>query len=83
MTMPDSPSVARVYCPGCDPEADPTTEILDLRWCEAHTPRRDGAADEQVTSVSYLSGSSESGGEDNRAWCDFLHRKKTLLRGPA
>jgi hypothetical protein len=73
--MPDTPSVARVYCPGCEPEADPTSEILDLRWCEPHSPMRDGVDDTVVTAAAYLSGSAEAGGDDNRAWCALFHRR--------
>ena len=29
----DTPSLGRTYCPGCEPETDPTSEILDVRWC--------------------------------------------------
>ena len=71
----DTPSVARVYCPGCEPEADPTSEILDLRWCEPHSPMRDGVDDTVVTAAAYLSGSAEAGGDDNRAWCALFHRR--------
>lgn len=73
--MQDTPSVARVYCPGCEPEADPTSEILDLRWCEPHSPLRDGVDDTVVTAAAYLSGSAEAGGDDNRAWCALFHRR--------
>lgn len=72
--LPDSPVIARAFCPRCEPEADQTTEILDTRWCETHAPRRDGLDDEAVIYGNYLSGSAESGGDENRAWCDFLHR---------
>ena len=48
-------------------------EILDVRWCESHSPTRDGADDEVVTASAYLSGSAEAGGDDNRRWCDILH----------
>ena len=71
--LPDTPSVARCYCPSCEPDADPTLEILDVRWCELHTPARDGADDEAVTAAAFLSGSAEAGGDDNRRWCEILH----------
>jgi hypothetical protein len=71
----DTPSIARLYCPGCEPEADPTSEILDVRWCEAHSPVRGGADDEVVSAAAYLSGSSEAGGDDNRRWCELFHRR--------
>ena len=71
----DTPSVARMYCPGCEPEADPTLEILDVRWCESHSPVRGGLDDEVVVAAAYLSGSSEAGGDDNRRWCQLFHRR--------
>src|SRR3982074_3628530 len=72
--LPDTPCVARAYCPGCEPDAGPSQEILGVRWCESHSPARDGADDEVVTASAYLSGSAEAGGDDNRRWCDILHR---------
>ena len=72
--LPDSPAVARAWCPGCEPLADPIAQILDLRYCDQHLPHRDGSADESVTSDNYLSGSAEAGGDANRLWCELLHR---------
>lgn len=69
-----TPSMARNYCPGCEPDADPLKEVLDVRWCETHAPARDGTDDASVRSNSYLSGSSEAGGDANRSWCGVLHR---------
>jgi hypothetical protein len=74
--IPDTPSVARPYCPGCEPEADPSCEILDVRWCESHSPMRDGLDDAVVSAAAYLSGSAEAGGDDNRRWCEILHRRR-------
>jgi hypothetical protein len=71
--LAESPPVARGYCPGCEPDADPTSEILDVRWCEPHTPGRDGVDDAAVISNSFMSGSAEAGGESNRRWCELLH----------
>lgn len=71
----DTPMVARAYCPGCEPDADPTLEILDARWCEAHSPLREGCDDGLVASTAYVTGSSEAGGEDNRRWCELFHRR--------
>ena len=71
--LPDTPCVARAYCPGCEPDADPSQDILDVRWCESHFPGRAGADDEVVTASAHLSGSAEAGGNDNRRWCDLLH----------
>jgi len=74
--LPDTPCVARACCPGCEPDADPSQEILDVSWCESHSPARDGADDEVVTLSAYLSGSAEAGGDDNRRWCDILHGRR-------
>jgi hypothetical protein len=71
--MTDATVVARSYCPGCEPDADPTREILDVRWCDAHAPTRDGSDDAVVTSEAFLSGSAEAGGDANRRWCELLH----------
>jgi hypothetical protein len=71
--VPDTPSLARCYCPGCEPDADPLLEILDVRWCEAHVPPRDGMDDGVVVANAFLSGSAEAGGDDNRRWCEIVH----------
>lgn len=84
----ETPVVARSYCPGCEPDADPVREILDVRWCDGHAPARDGPDDAAVSSDAYLSGSAEAGGEVNRRWCQLLHgpdpdrlrRRKRKLR---
>ena len=73
--VPDSPSVARLYCPECEPDADPTCEILDIRWCASHAPSYSGRDDLVISVESFLSGSIEAGGEVNRRWCDLLHRR--------
>lgn len=73
--LPDTPALARYYCPGCDHDADPTREILDPRWCNEHEPGRTGSADDRVTTTgAHLSGSADVGGEENKRWCDLLHR---------
>ena len=72
--VPDSPSVARQYCPDCEPDADPSREILDVRWCVHHAPSYAGRDDLTITAETFLSGSIEAGGEVNRRWCDLLHR---------
>lgn len=75
-TLRDTPVVGRAYCPGCEPEADPTLEILDVRWCEAHAPVNTGADDGLVTAAAHLLGSVEAGGDENRRWCEVLHRRR-------
>ena len=71
----DTPSVARMYCPGCEPEVDPISEIVDVRWCESHAPPSAGFDDAAVGAADHFSGTAEAGGEDNRLWCEILHRR--------
>jgi hypothetical protein len=70
--LPDTPVLARYYCPGCDLDADPTREILEPRWCNQHEPRREGRDDERVPEI-HLSGTAEAGGDDNRRLCALIH----------
>lgn len=79
--LADTPAVARPYCPDCEPDADPCREILDVRWCAAHTPAWNGAEDEAVRADAFLSGSTEAGGDDNRRWCQLLHRPARVTAG--
>ena len=46
--------------------ADPR-EILDVRWCSAHTPESGGLHDAVVRAEAYLSGSAEAGGVQGAA----------------
>ena len=71
--LPDTPCVARAYYPGCEPDADPCQEILEVRWCESHSPVRDAADDEVVTASAYLSGKRRGG----------RRRQPALVRHPA
>ncbi len=69
-----SPDLGRLYCPGCEPDADPFAEILDTHWCDAHMPSRDGA-DDAVAAAIVVSGSGEAGGDGNRRYCELFHRE--------
>lgn len=79
--IPDSPYLAQSWCPGCQPDRDPTVEILDVRWCDSH--RQSDAGDEDVLGGGFLSGSAEAGGEGNRRVCDFIHRQALPSSQPA
>ncbi|HEV8583430.1 MAG TPA: hypothetical protein VGT02_00515 [Methylomirabilota bacterium] len=74
----DTPTLGRSYCPGCEPDADPLAEILDVRWCDAHPPANLGLDDGLVTATAHLLGSVEAGGDDNRRWCEILHRRRPV-----
>lgn len=41
----ETPSVAVEFCPTCQPDRDTLAEILDARYCAAHTPQAGGTED--------------------------------------
>jgi hypothetical protein len=77
----EKPPLARAYCPGCEPAADPLREILDVHWCDSHAPCRAGPDDVLATARGTAYGSAEAGGEDNRRWCELIHRGRWLEEG--
>ena len=87
---PRSSVVVRPYCPSCEPDTDPTRDLVELRWCPTHAPAWGGADDLLVTANALPGGSGEAGGEDNRRWCALIHGdqsrrpvKRRLPRGGA
>lgn len=70
---PETPRIARAYCPACEPDADALLEILEVQWCALHMPLREGVDDARVMSDAMLTGSAEAGGDENRRWCDVIH----------
>lgn len=75
--LADTPNQARHFCPICEPEADVTREILEVRYCAMHLPPAPGGIDDgAVEALAYLSGSQDAGGEDNRRWCELFHGKR-------
>ncbi len=69
--------VIRPYCPGCEPETDPTRDLVEVRWCiNIHpAPSMAGADDLLVTANALPGGSAEAGGYDNRRWGELVHRE--------
>lgn len=73
--LPDSPPEATAWCPGCAPERDPIKELIYEQRCADHTPKRDGADDDLVsTSGAWLGGSNEGDGDTGRAFAEIVHR---------
>ena len=77
---PRSSVVVRPYCPSCEPDTDPTRDLVELRWCPAHAPAWGGSDDLLVTANALPGGSGEAGGEDNRRWCELIHGAESALR---
>ena len=75
---PDTQNLSRGWCPGCEPDVDPSRDIVELRHCALHpAPSCDGLDDAgALVSSDYPSAAGEAGGADNRALCDLLHREK-------
>lgn len=75
MTLPDSPRIGSEWCPDCEPDRDPTREVLDVRRCGRHSgdSTRAGDCDGAVVGTGAAAGSPESGGDNNRQWCNFIH----------
>ena len=69
----DTPALGMIWCPHCQPERDPTKEILDLRYCPIHTPGWAGVDDPAGTEAIPI---IEAGGEANRNMCDLIHGGK-------
>lgn len=79
----DTPVMSENWCPVCEPDRDPSVEILQVLYCSKHpnpgTPGQDGGeADSQVASGTYLSGSATAGGFDNRQASEVIHRGRSL-----
>lgn len=64
--IPDSPRLGRSWCPGCDPNLDPTREILETSYCPTHKPELVGSEDAVVSLDGLLSGTGEADGHDCR-----------------
>jgi hypothetical protein len=69
----DTPSVTREACPVCEPEYDPRA-LLELRFCHRHEPDRAGIDEIRWETDALENG--DAGGDSNRAFCDFVHRKR-------
>ena len=73
MSEYETAMLGRRWCPGCDPSADPTREILDTVYCEAHRPAATGSADPDPDGI-YISGSMEAESAVCRPFADLIHR---------
>lgn len=69
----------RNYCPLCEPETDPFTELVQELRCSAHTPSMEGDKDKVAAKKlgnDKLTNSGIGEGETGRAYANFLNRKK-------
>jgi hypothetical protein len=55
MSCPDTPDLSKPWCPVCQPELDPTREILQVAYCLFHPQEYGGSADGVVPPVTNYS----------------------------
>ena len=62
-------SVTRDWCPGCEPDIDPSRELVDTKWCVLHKDKAHGVADAAVPDdiATISTGGAWADGVDNRA----------------
>ncbi len=78
MSLPDTGDLSRKWCPKCEPDADPSREILSVQYCAMHTIDRRGVDDDVITesNISSQSGTSDSEGYTNKLMSDLLKKGK-------
>ena len=67
---PDSPVLGRNWCRVCEPDADPTAEILNTMLCPLHAEAATGQGNHTAQGIS----------PTNNVWCEFFHRGRVLPR---
>lgn len=76
---PFTPSLARRWCPTCQPDVDPSVEIVEAAYCVVHpSPAIPAGLDDDAVPDemrgAYLGVNGEAGGADNAALCRAIHR---------
>lgn len=75
--LDETPYMARRVCPGCEPEADPVREILEVSRCMFHQAPTAGLDDASVPAGFLGSGNTgDSDGADCRAAAEALRRPR-------
>jgi len=62
----------RIYCPGCEPQADEFADFLQCEWCGTHLPARTGAED----ALAWCEHGVSADAEINRAFCALIHGRR-------
>jgi hypothetical protein len=72
--LADTPDLGKKWCPACEPDRDPSVEILDTQYCIVHTPITTGQADGLTPPVANFSWNyaGDVDPETQRAWADFI-----------
>lgn len=64
----------RQYCPGCEPDTNPLTELVNVCYCGTHCPAESGVEDQHPAIPETQAVPQDAGGETNRLFCNFFHR---------
>jgi len=62
------------WCRECDPEGEFVKEPWEPLLCQMHWVAPHGESDHVIDQSAYLTGTGESGGEENQRYCDLIHR---------
>ncbi len=75
--LADTPDLSVAYCPVCEPERDPSREVLRAYHCSIHEPSREGLDDAGVPDAwTHLSGSVEAEASVCRKMAEVLGRPR-------
>ena len=72
----DTPDLSRLWCPSCQPERDPLSEILRVDYCGTYVPDRTGSEDKAALATMESCGPTATpreGGDEGAAWCSLIH----------
>jgi hypothetical protein len=76
MSELDTPDLSRSYCPLCEPDADPTKDILQVKGCVIHPVSLNGLDDLGTRfQGESIGGQGEAGGMDNMVMCRLVHHR--------
>lgn len=79
--LPDTKDLSEKWCPTCQPERDPSREILSVQYCSLHAPKNDGVDDAGVignTSWGTHYGLMDAGGSTNRRWNELFQKGRRM-----
>ena len=75
----DTRDLSESWCPTCQPDRDPTREVLRVDYCGTHFPDRTGSEDKAALVTMESAGPAATpreGGDEGAAWCDLIHRRR-------
>lgn len=70
----ETPKLGKSWCPTCQPERDPSREILLVQYCAIHEPSREGDADDSLGDFGTHLGEKASEGTTNKLFSDTLKK---------